>query len=141
MIFSNWNDYQIDLLFSFWKISSAFQLAISLLIVFFASTTLHWINFKTSCLEITIHKKILFYARLEDNTSLPPTNQMWRYTFYRAVYSIISGITICLDFLVMLTVMTFQPTFMVAVILGYGFGDYLFFIFSPTKAKGTPCHI
>lgn len=51
----------------------------------------------------------------------------WRYFWFRVLHSTLSGLNYGLALLLMLIAMTYNPSLFMALIIGYAFGDFIFF--------------
>jgi len=63
----------------------------------------------------------------------------WRYFWFRILHSILTGLNYGLALLLMLIAMTYNPSLFLALIIGYAFGDFIFFA-QMRPSSFSECH-
>ena len=85
-----------------------------------------------------------YQAALDEEEKLDHNNKTvtlspWRYFWFRVLHALLSGLNYGLALLLMLIAMTYNPSLFIALIVGYSFGDFLFFA-QMRPANLSECH-
>jgi hypothetical protein len=83
-------------------------------------------------------------AHDDEEEKLDPKNKIvslspWRYFWFRVLHAVLSGLNYGLALLLMLIAMTYNPSLFMALIVGYSFGDFIFFA-QMRPASLSECH-
>lgn len=143
MAFSSLSSYQLTLLFSSWNIEHPWQFVIAWFFVFLASIFYIYMKVVLSVLEEKIW-------RIKNNGSgeavplvgrgltLPSSNSQIK---LRVMHAVLNSSTYGLALLLMLVAMTYNSALFLALVLGYGVGDFIFFAEITLNERGTgDCH-
>jgi hypothetical protein len=131
------------LLFEQWDISTNLEFMLSWFIVLLVAILLHAVNYHVSCIEF----KLLNWK--SDFSSLPSDDEGQPLVIYSPKYNIFSyrlahscgvGLLFALDMFLMLIAMQKYWSLFGALIIGYGIGDYIYFVHTPTKTNMSVCH-
>lgn len=143
MAFSSLKSYQLTLLFSSWQIKHPWQFALAWFFVFLASMLYHYMKVLVTLVEEKIW-------RIKNNGSgegmpllgrglaIPTSSSQMK---YRLLHAILNSLTYALALLLMLVAMTYNSALFIALVLGYGVGDFIFFAEIPMNERGIgDCH-
>ena len=136
--FSNWNSYEVRLLFNGWETENPWQFALTWFVAVLATMSLHYfecvyLSMKSSMMQVLQkHSAALTQTDGGDVTTLDePTNRAARATrpygwqITKLCMGLLSGIRYAMTLFLMLTAMTYNPLLFVALIFGYFLGDYM----------------
>ena len=153
MSFSSLSSYQTTLLFSSWKITTVWEYMIAWVGVFGAAAMYHRLRLELSVNEskITIHKlqttnyetTPLMSSSSSSSSSKVPSSQLRRICI---IHSILSALSYAYALILMLIAMTYNTGLFIALIVGYGVGDFLYFTrrepvgFDSNSDSDANCH-
>ena len=146
MTFGSWSDYQLKLLFESWDIKNRWQFALSWLAVVGATISYQgikfWLIYYETNLMIKATKRSSIADQVEDTNELPVNvfsnggslmdslldSSMMNMSFKeRIVHAFVSAVNYGFALLLMLVAMTYNPCLFLALVVGYGLGDVVFF--------------
>ena len=135
MTFSDWDSYQLKLLFRSWDIQEKWQFAFSWFAVVLAVIFYHWMKSvyrkltvlleSTNTAEVSLlnNARTVSYSRQITLIDDVLTVTFFQLTFIRAFWnSLLYGMSLML----MLVAMTYNSSLFVALMIGYFLGDLLF---------------
>jgi hypothetical protein len=140
MTFGDWDDYKLKLLFEGWDIEEKWQFALSWFAVMFAVIVYHYLK----CQEGKLEEHMYATMRNDQddsnvNTGLIINNrgmsvdksgnktQSSYFKKLRVAHAVLAGILYALGLMLMLVVMTYNPSLFLAVVVGFIIGDFIFF--------------
>ena len=136
--FSDWNTYQVQLLFSGWNVRNPWQFALTWLVVVLATMSLHYLecaylSMKSSMVQVlTMHSAALAEADavgvlvLEEpigRVARATRPSRWKLT--KLCMGLLSGMRYAMTLFLMLTAMTYNPLLFVALVVGFFLGDFV----------------
>lgn len=140
MTFTAYNEYKLQLLFSFWKINTYLDLALACSIVCLLNIFIHYLKYVTRSIKKKIKENRPAYYLL--NTSVASNQLCHGRSLLALIVSTVSSLRVChtgqtnlrlqhallsaLSNLLMLVAMTYNSWLFLALVVGYGIGDYFF---------------
>mmetsp|Transcript_36055 Transcript_36055/g.36742 ORF Transcript_36055/g.36742 Transcript_36055/m.36742 type:complete len:162 (-) Transcript_36055:210-695(-) len=149
MTFTSFTDYKLKLLFDSWDIQTKWQFFLSWLTVCLMTIFYHFVKYLIICLEDICTKK---YGASSDDVRvadlfkrlIPEGNGASDRAMMRCVYRLIHSTLVALNYglalMLMLVGMTFNPMLFLALVIGYGIGDFIFFIPTISIFSDLSCH-
>ena len=136
--FSDWNTYQVRLLFQGWDVRKRWQFALTWFLVVLAAMSLHYLecaylSMKSSMMQV-LRKYTAALAEadcgvvmvLEETTDRAVrATRPHRWQRTKLCMGLLSGTRYAMTLFLMLTAMTFNPVLFVALVFGFFMGDYL----------------
>jgi hypothetical protein len=99
-----------------------------------------------SSINFTVNRKGYQATNDDEEEKLDPSSNNkiailspWRYFWFRILHSILTGLNYGLALLLMLIAMTYNPSLFLALIIGYAFGDFIFFA-QMRPSSFSECH-
>ena len=135
MTFSDWDAYQLKLLFRSWDIEEKWQFALSWFAVVFAVIFYHWMK--------CIYRKLSNLLQTTHTTEVPLLNSSHTVSYPRQIVLIEDALTVTyfqltiirafwnaliygMALMLMLVAMTYNSSLFVALLIGYFIGDAIF---------------
>lgn len=78
--------------------------------------------------------------RRETNSRTLEAASPAQYMMLRILHAVLSGLNYGVALLLMLVAMTFNPSLFVALMFGYGVGDFIFFTWTRPSSVAQDCH-
>ncbi|KAI8138758.1 Ctr copper transporter [Fennellomyces sp. T-0311] len=138
----NWQVKDVCVVFEWWHIHTATGLFLSCLVIFGIAAGYEYLRAKSSALDQAWHIKK--YDGSDDEgdgllsrATVTPPKLTKRQELMR---SVLYAILVAISFWLMLVFMTYNGYLMIAVVLGAGFGHYVFGQGHLTASRSIQCH-
>lgn len=161
MTFGSFSDYKLKLLWNSWDIQEEWQFALSWIAVFLAVIVYQALHYVIYSVEAAMRKE-----RIESSIIMNPDGDIelghsshsnviaggvQEGTYFllgsksragfqvRIIHAVLGGVSYGLAMLLMLVAMTYNPSLLLALMLGYAAGDFMFFRLSGSSPD-SGCH-
>jgi len=127
MYFTSWNEYELYLLFSGWRVHERWQFVLTWFAVFLAVIVFHVFDSLTKMVKESLEIYLFDsspefqYSSLEGRTR-PIRPKRW--IFVKSILSLVSGIKYSFSLFLMLIAMTYNPALFLALFLGSVISEY-----------------
>ena len=136
MIFGPMSDYKVTLFFSFFSSKTRLEFAFLWFFIALVSASTHYLKLQLMHYEIKISK---FYPATSTNSAshlewMPliakafATNSDSQLLKYRILHSLFSSVSYAVSLLLMFVAMTCNSSLFISLVMGYGVGDFIFYI-------------
>jgi len=127
MYFTSWNDYELYLLFSGWRVRERWQFILTWFAVFLAVIVFNTFDCLTKMVKESLEIYLFDvspefqYSSLEERTR-PIRPKRW--LILKAILSLVSGIKYAFSLFLMLIAMTYNPALFLALFIGSVVSEY-----------------
>ena len=143
MTFQSWSEYQVKILFDGWDVTEKWQFALSWFAIVFSAVGYHALRYSIESMEtyreIALNKEIKggnitenLVHKHDKGAGTPLTGDIGHSSLmssvkYYAVHASLIALSYGISLMLMLVAMTYNPWLFIALMVGWGIGDFVFY--------------